>query len=275
MTNPSPRQLILRLLLSADDATISSRDAVAACSVFGVRENSVRVALVRLSSAGMVEAASRGTYRLGPNAAPLADDLRTWRVVESRVREWSGHWLAVHTAGLPRSDRSATRRADRALRLLGFRELDRDFFVRPDNLVGGVPAVRARLSKVGLDPETSGVFLASELDPERDSRARQLWNGEKLTKSYATMRATLDDWLERASSIELDVAARESFLLGHEAVRLLVFDPLLPAPLVDVEERREFVEAVLRFDRVGRAVWRRLSSGPSDEEATADASSRH
>ena len=199
MSDPNPRELILRLLIGSDDARVSARVAVSACALFGIRENSARVALVRLSADGMIEATGRGEYRVGAKAAELSDDVRSWRDRESRVREeWSGDWVAACWTPPARSDRSALRRRDRAFRLLGFRELERNLFVRPDNLVGGVAAVRERLSKLLLDADACGVFVASDLDEERDRRARALWDGKKLTKGYAAMRRRLEAWLRRA-----------------------------------------------------------------------------
>ncbi len=247
----------MKLVLVADGRPTSARDVIASCALFGIRENSARVALVRLSAAGMIEAEGRGTYRIGPGAAGLAEDIRTWRKVESRVRSWSGAWVAVHCGGLGRSDRAALRQRDRALQLLGLRELDRGLFVRPDNLVGGVEGVRGRLYKLGLDGEAP-VFVVPSFDSERDDRARGLWNGTVLTKTYVRTRQRLEKWLEHAKALDLEVAARESFLLGNDAIRQLVFDPLLPDPLVDVNERRAFVDAVLAFDRAGHAIWRKL-----------------
>lgn len=252
---------------------MSARDAIASCALFGIQENSVRVALVRLSAAGMIEAEARGTYRIGPKAAELADDVRTWRTAESRVRKWSGAWLAVHCGAVGRSDRSALRQRERALQLLGFRELDRGFFVRPDNLVGGVTEVRSRLNKLGLDSDAA-VFLVTSFDSERDERARSLWNGRALTRSYIQTRQRIEKWLARAKSIDLEVAARESFLLGTDAIRRLVFDPLLPDPLADVNERRAFVATVIELDRVGHAIWRRLFS-PLRADTTSEAASTH
>ncbi|MDI1302690.1 MAG: PaaX family transcriptional regulator C-terminal domain-containing protein [bacterium] len=254
---PNPRHLILKFLLVADGEAMTAREAVAACALFGIRENSVRVALVRLAAAGMIEAAGRGSYRLGANATGLADDVSTWRTAESRVRAWSGAWIVVHCGALGRSDRSALGRRDRALQLLGFRELDREFFVRPDNMTGGVAAVRERLFKLGLDP-AAAVFLATEFDAARDARARSLWDGRALTKSWRQTRQQLEKWLEHSAALEPDVAARESFLLGSAAIRQLVFDPLLPDPLVDTAQRRAFVDTVLRFDAAGHVIWQRL-----------------
>lgn len=254
---PNPRHLMLKFLLVADGEAMTAREAVAACALFGIRENSVRVALVRLAAAGMIEAAGRGSYRLGANATGLADDVSTWRTVESRVRAWSGGWIVVHCGALGRSDRSALGRRDRALQLLGFRELEREFFVRPDNMAGGVAAVRERLFKLGLD-SSAAVFLATEFDAARDAHARSLWDGHALTSSYRQTRQQLEKWLEHAAALEPDVAARESFLLGSSAIRQLVFDPLLPDPLVDAALRRAFVDTVLRFDEAGHVIWQQL-----------------
>jgi phenylacetic acid degradation operon negative regulatory protein len=253
---PSPRQLILNLLLAADDGELSARDAVASCALFGLRENSVRVALVRLASNGLIEASGRGSYRLGPSGAALGSDVSTWRHAERRVRGWTSGWVAVHLGHLARSDRAALRTRDRALALVGMRELQRGLFVRPDNLVGGVEAVRERLSKLGLEPEAA-VFRIAELDEPREAQARALWDGKRLTKSYRQTRLRIEKWQQRAAQLETEVAARESFLLGNEAIRQLVFDPLLPDPLVDVEERRAFVRAVVALDELGHTIWQR------------------
>lgn len=232
-----------------------AREAVLSCALFGIRENSVRVALARLAAAGMIEATARGEYGLGPNATSLARDISTWRAAEARVRAWNGAWIAVHCGPLGRSDRAALRQRSRALQLVGFRELDRDFFVRPDNLAGGVAAVRERLYALGLE-NAAAVFVATHFEAERDARARALWDGKSLTKSYQQTRKQLEKWLSSAHKLPRDIAAKESFLMGNHAIKQLVFDPLLPEPLVDVAERRAFISAVLRYDHAGHAVWR-------------------
>ena len=254
---PKPRSLILKLLLGSGDTPLSARAAVASCALFGLRENTVRVTLVRLAAAGLIEAAGRGAYRLGPNAAQLAAEVATWRSAGQRLRDWDGGWIAVHAGPLGRSDRAALRLRDRALGLLGLRELDRGLHLRPDNLAGGVDAARERLFKLGLEPETA-VFVARAFDPRRDARARRLWDGAALNRGYRDTCRRLDDWLARAEGLELDVAARESFLLGNEAIRQLVFDPLLPAPLVDAEARHRFIDTVVRFDAAGQSIWKRF-----------------
>jgi phenylacetic acid degradation operon negative regulatory protein len=254
---PNPKQLILNLLLAADKNTLSSREAVGSCKLFGIRENNVRVALVRLSANGLVEAASRGSYRLGPKAAALAEDIAQWRHAEQRVCDWQGSWLVVSAGGLSRSDRVALRARERALAMSGFRLLDSHLYVRPDNLLGSAEQARERLYKLGLD-STAPVFSAQGLDATREQAARKLWNGEALNASYRQTRVKLQTWLQKADLLDLETAARECFLLGNEAIRQLVYDPLLPEPLVDATERRAFTSAVQHYDEVGRGIWKRL-----------------
>ena len=41
----------------------------------------------------------------------------------------------------------------------------------------------------------------------------------------------------------------------HAALRQLVLDPLLPEPIVPAAERRALIEAMQRYDRLGRTAW--------------------
>lgn len=258
--SPNPKSLILNLLLANDGAPLSAADAVASCALFGLRENSVRVALVRLGAAGLIESAGRGNYQLGPQAVGLADELSHWRSNEARVCAWHGSWIAVSTGHLPRSDRVALRSRQRALALMGFKALDDTLYLRPDNLLGHAAGVRERLRKLGLPAEVP-VFVASELDAALETRARALWQSKALNKGYVQGRQKLQNWLAHADELEPDVAARECYLLGNEAIRQIVFDPLLPEPLVDVTERKAFMDAVLAFDKAGHRIWRALLPG--------------
>jgi phenylacetic acid degradation operon negative regulatory protein len=142
--------------------------------------------------------------------------------------------------------------------MLGLRQLERGLYVRPDNLAGGVEEVRSRLNRLGLDTDAA-VFVATDFDAQREARARRLWDGEALTQTYRSTRLELERWQAQVESLDNETAAREAYLLGNDAIRLLVFDPLLPEPLVDVKERRALAAAVRSHDQVGRTLWRRLN----------------
>src|SRR5580700_3495653 len=150
---PTAKSLILELLVAMGGAPLSARAAIVACALFEISENSTRVALVRLSSSRRIEGVGRGAYRLAEGSEQLAREVASWRTAENRLRRWRGGYIAVHAGSLGRTDRAELRRRDRALQMLGFGELERGFYVRPDNLAGGVEAVRSRLYALGLERE--------------------------------------------------------------------------------------------------------------------------
>lgn len=255
------KALILDLLLAIEGEPLPARDAINGAALLGIRENSVRIALMRLSADGLIEAVDRGVYRLSGAAHDLAGDVATWRTIESRTRPWHGDWLVVHGSPPARADRRRLKARRRALDLLGFRPLDPGLDVRPDNIEDSVDAVRARLVKLGLEPE-AGVFVASQFDAARMARIAGLWDGNALNAAYRRLGRELDAWLRRAPNLEPEVAARESLLMGRNAIRQVVFDPLLPAPMVDIEARRQFFDTVRAYDRAGQAIWRQVRGLP-------------
>lgn len=263
MTRPKPtaKRIVLELMSVADQHEGAIATLIPACAVLGIADNSVRVALARLVADGTVEVAGRGRYRLGTAARAMTRQVTSWRDVEKQVRRWDGGWACVHTGALSRTDRAALRRRDRALRLLGFRALERDLIVRPDNLVGGVGALRDRLYALGLEA-SAPVFRADELDAATDARARALWTSDRLNDSYADFCARIERWLVAVDDLEPRAAAREAFFFGGDVLRAIVFDPRLPEPLVDVGARRAMVEAAKRIDAAGRRLWARLFGMP-------------
>jgi phenylacetic acid degradation operon negative regulatory protein len=265
---PSAKTLILELLDAACGAPLPVRAAVVAGSLFDIHENSVRVALVRLAAAGLIESAGRGAYSLAEGARDLAREVASWRDAEQRVRAWQGDYVFVHTGALGRADKRALRQRTRALSLLGLAEAERGLYVRPDNLEGGVERVRERLGALGLEAQAP-VFRGGGFSAELEQRVHALWDGKRLSASYTQGRRKLEHWLSRAPRLPPDAAARESFLLGSQAIRQIVFDPLLPPPLVEVEERRSFIAAMRELDREGRHIWRRFFQASQVAELSA------
>ena len=252
-----PKHLLLELLLASSESPLPVSHAVAAGAVFGISENHVRVTLARLVAQDMVLATERGTYRLGPAAQGLAQDVANWRHAEQRLRPWKGQYVAVHCGALARSDRSATQQRERALHLLGFAELQRDFYVRPDNIEPDIAAIRKRLHTLGLEPQAV-VCGCSAFDTPTETAIDALWDGTALNHGYRATQQRLEAWLASAARLPTAQAARECFFLGGAAIRQLVYDPLLPEPMVDGALRQAFIDSVHVFDDAGRAIWNRF-----------------
>lgn len=240
-------------------AALGARELLAACAVFGLPENSVRVALARAAAAGLLVTPRRGQYALGPSARPLANEVYRWPNVASQMVDWNGDWVAVHVGASRRSDRTALRARERAFRLLGLTEFERGLYLRPNNLRGGATGVCERLRALLPNGTATGtVFLLGELSGDDVARAHALWDGAALNAGYVDTTRQLSSWLEGSGSLPLDRAAREAFSLGNAAIRRLVFDPLLPSPLIDDRARARFMETVARFDEAGQVIWRQL-----------------
>jgi phenylacetic acid degradation operon negative regulatory protein len=143
---------------------------------------------------------------------------------------------------------------ERALRFLGFRELEAGLALRPNNLRGGVEQVRSDLIDLGLSAAAT-VCAIRALDPSRDQRARRLWDGAQLAAGYRESLRTIKQSAARLPRLPVADAMRESFELGGHVLRQLVLDPLLPAPLAPVALRDELVNAMRAYDRVGRDCW--------------------
>jgi phenylacetic acid degradation operon negative regulatory protein len=257
---PSAKRIVLELLTAADSHAGSIANLVAACDVLGIDEGNVRVAVTRLVAAGTLEPVGRGEYRLGAATRALTAQLTSWRELEKQVRRWDGGWACVQLANLGRTDRSALRRRQRALDLHGFRTLA-GLAMRPDNLAGGLDALRAQLHALGLEAHAL-VFRASELDAATEHAARALWDRDRLTERYRQTTARIDRFMATMDELSPRIAAREAFLFGGDVLRMIMFDPRLPAPLVDVEVRRALVDAMKRLDTAGRRRWAQIFGMP-------------
>jgi len=228
---------------------------VEAAKILGIGENSLRVALTRLRASGHVESDERGLYRLGPAAEALHQQVLSWRTAEDRVDRWDGSWVAVEPGEIRGVSRGAATRRVRTLRLLGFRPFRGTLALRPNNLVGGVEAVRTQLGSLGVGSEST-VFLISNLDAENERRAQNLWDTEQLEAGYLEMRKKLEQSAKRLPTLSRAGAMEESFRLGGKAIRQIVFDPLLPSPIISMKPRRALLETMKRYDRLGRRFWK-------------------
>lgn len=250
----APASLVLELLLANGEGAMPVGHLLAAGALFDISDNHIRVTLTRLTTSQMVETPKRGYYQLGPASRTLAADVARWRDAASRLRAWNGAWvLAYAPTGLP-NDKPTQQRHARALHLLGFAPWGQGLHIRPDNLEPDLEALRERLHAVGLHPATS-LFCASHFtDPEHNA-ILGLWNGPALNRGYVASSEQLQNWMKSASRLPLPHAARESLVLGGAAIRQLIFDPLLPAPLIDVPARQRFMEAAIAYDVHGRTIW--------------------
>ncbi|MBU2697483.1 PaaX family transcriptional regulator C-terminal domain-containing protein [Pimelobacter sp. 30-1] len=207
----STRSALLTLLLGAEVPRLSTRELVAAASVVGFAEPTVRVALSRMSAAGDLVRDDDGGYRLSERL--VVRQRRQEQAAHPSLRPWDGAWelVAVTTAGRTASERADLRTTLAELRLAELRE---GLWTRPANLDLAWPdAVEEVCDRFTGAPVTDPAALAA-----------RLWD--------------LDAWARTARAL-LDATATDDPVLRFTACatsgRHLLTDPVLPADLLPAD----------------------------------------
>lgn len=251
---PVARKLLLKLLGSRDNIQMNASAAVRVGALFGISENNIRVTLTRLQSAQLISLVERGYYKLGDKGIRFAKEIHQWREDENGLVTWQDDWVVAQTSTLPKSDKKQHRNNERALKLMGMKKLANDVYLRPNNFSGGADEVRDKLYALGLSSKTL-VFSANNFDSRTQSKAMGLWRHLNLETFYDEGCSEIEKSLARLPSLPLEEATKESYVIGDRALYNVVFDPLLPTPLVDVAMRERYRNLVKRYDDAGAQIW--------------------
>ncbi|RYY80302.1 MAG: PaaX family transcriptional regulator [Moraxellaceae bacterium] len=251
------RHLVIDLLIASNGAALTIRQLLLAANLFEFSDNSIRVAVTRLSSDDIIESAGRGKYQLTAQWQHWASDMRKRKQEMQPIKPWTQGYLAVFTGALGRVDRTALKHRERALRQYGFRELEMGLFIRPDNLAQTFEETFSQLQSNGLEPEAV-MFQISHVDTNTGRKITNLWHSETLNQTYSSISHKIQIWLAQVDQCDVEQAARESLLLGREAIPLLTHDPLLPPPFIDENTRNQFVRDVQQLDQMGQRLWQQF-----------------
>lgn len=250
--------------------------------IMGYSAASMRVAITRLARQGKVTRPARGEYALNSADHRLQLTVSDWRARMDAVIPWSGLWIGVQDGGVSRTDRAHARAHDLALDLGGFRRWRPGLCIRPNNLAGGVAALRSELHSLGMMPQAE-VFSIGSLSQEQEHAVVQLWDTEHLLRDYTRKLALLSDSLARLDAAlalaevrpttlqpaQADqeqapdrdcetAAARECLLLGRALIADLLRDPRLPEPLATTAPRQAVTEALAQYQSSAKRLWRLL-----------------
>lgn len=259
------RELVIDFLSNRYPREMSAAEILGVGAALGFTEQSLRMALTRLVEGAVAANPGRGLYRLSRSGEAMRLEVRKWRNLDDLAKPWSGAWIGVFDAGVPRSDRAALRRHERAMRLRGFRELQAGLWIRPDNLRDSVAALRDQLRALGLHPAALVVGL-NDLDDDSRTKATGLWDTATM---LATYRALADELLESKARLErlaLDTAAAESMVLGRDVIRHINLDPVLPEELMPQRALKNLISTMSDYDQQARQIWRRFMRAHSPRE---------
>lgn len=201
------RSVVLSVLLGAHPAWASAAELVRLTSDFDIKEQTLRVALTRMVSAGDLVRSADG-YRLADRL--LARQRRQDAAIDPKTRPWHGDWVTVVITTVGADART---RADLRNDLLQnrFAELREGVWLRPANLAGDLPAEVTANARVLISRDDDPAGLAAVL-----------WD---LPAWITTARQLLDE-----IGSAPDVPGR--FVAAAAIVRHLLADPVLPAELL-------------------------------------------
>lgn len=259
------RELVIDFLSNRYPREMSAQEITGVGIALGFTDQSLRMALTRLVEQSVAANIGRGRYRLSASGEAMRDEVRKWRNLGDLARPWSGAWIGAFDAGVPRSDRAALRRHERAMRLRGFRELQSGLWIRPANLRDSVAELREHLRALGLHPAALVVGL-DDLDDDARAKATNLWDTAAM---LATYRALADELLASKGKLDrlpLDTAAAESMVLGRDVIRHINLDPVLPEELMPQRALSNLIRVMSDYDQNARQIWRRFMRAHSPRE---------
>ena len=251
---PTAKRLILSLLSAPGMESVEVGLFVRWGSLFDIDPAATRVAVGRLAKQGLITAVERGVYSIGPSGSLMAQTASQWVGVEDQIQPWLGGWIAVHTAHLGRTNKTALRARERALRLNGFAELVPGLWCRPDNFAQELELTRQGLIALGLE-STAVVMQVSALPGTSAEELYTLWPRKQLEAGYRQHIAAMAGSVKRLNSLGAAEAARETFLIGEAVIRCINADPLLPSQMVDSRARQELIARMVDYNEHGRRAW--------------------
>ena len=204
------RSVVLSVLLGAHPAWASAAELITLTSDFGIREQTLRVALTRMVGAGDLVRSADG-YRLSDRL--LARQRRQDDALDPRQRRWDGTWctLVITSVGTDAKTRAALRTTLHDKR---FGELREGVWMRPANL---------DLHLTGSLRDRVRVLSARDDDPA--GLVAALWDLPAWVAAGSRLLTDLSD--------AGDIPAR--FVAAAATVRHLLSDPVLPTELLPAD----------------------------------------
>ena len=259
------RELVIDFLSNRYPREMSAQEITGVGIALGFSEQSLRMALTRLVEQAVAANTGRGRYRLSPSGEAMREEVRKWRHLDVVAMPWSGAWIGVFDAAIPRSDRAALRRHERAMRLRGFRELQSSLWIRPANLRDSIAELREHLRALGLHPDALVAGLDA-LDDDARAKAITLWDTAAMLARYRALTDELRASKAKLERLPLDTAAAESMVLGRDVIRHINLDPVLPEELMPQRALSNLISVMSDYDQNARQIWRRFMRAHAPRE---------
>jgi phenylacetic acid degradation operon negative regulatory protein len=257
--NLTARTLLLDLLRTSEPNAWPVRTLIKVADIFGISENSLRVNITRLLAKQHIVQDDRGHYRMGEHNRILLDWVDSWEQGETRTKTWRGDWLTLAIS--PACKSAQLKNLEKSCFRLGFRELWKNQWLRPNNLTKSQAQIRKQIHSLS-ECDSFLLTRSSQLMlPERFLDLHSLWDANKLEANYQHFINVLADSAQRADNYDREELLRETFILGGEVINFLAMDPLLPKEMVDIALRDQLTQHMKKYDETYRCFWQKTFLG--------------
>jgi len=249
----TPKNLLLGVMQAGKVSSVPIKTLAQVGELFGFSSNTIRVNVARLLRAGILESDERGFYHIRSHENPLSLLVDKWHLGERRRKFWKQDWLVCL---LPdKRNQKGQNNSQKALSLLGFKRATGAMWVRPNNLHLDRGECTKLLEQLGL-MEGATLFVASDFESTLlEQWSKYLWPIDDLQRKYQELGEKLRYSKQRIKKLPIDQAVVETFIVGSEAVNLLVIDPLLPDEMMAAEHREVLTQEMEAYDVLGKSVW--------------------
>ncbi len=251
----TPKGLILGHLQASVGREVQIKSLVVVGDLFGFTGNTIRVTATRLIRDGKLESSERGLYRLGRQIDPYSRFIESWRTGEDRLIPWDGSWICYL---IPPMTARKQDKVKKSLIKAGFREGTANLWIRPNNLRIGLKGIKNILKQL-QSTDSGELFIGNTFNELMSERwKRFLWPVDELLETQQQFLNKIEQSAERVERLPRRNALVESFLIGSEAVFLLITDPLLPEEMMPGDFRRKLTRAMQEYDKIGKRIWNKL-----------------
>ena len=125
------RELVIDFLSNRYPREMSVQEITGVGIALGFTEQSLRMALARLVEQSVAANTGRGRYRLSPSGEAMREEVRKWRRLGDLAKPWTGAWIGVFDAAIPRSERSVRLRYFPAITRMARHLRGRNQYSRP------------------------------------------------------------------------------------------------------------------------------------------------
>jgi len=255
----SVEDLILAVLHAVSMEKVPQHMLIQIGEYMGLSADVIKLSLDDLIKRDYIESDDDLAYSILPKRTLFSQHFEQWRLSEKRRIPWDGSWIVCELPKAPENT-SDRKKSLWALGLLGFRKSDRGM-LRPNNLLGGIDALRIKLSIFGIEDSAELYSINDYSEYIQDHLKTNIWPIDQLNEKYDQNYLKVETGLEMINGTVSKTVLIYALKTGYEGITLLATDPLLPEEMQDPSSRIKLTRIMKEYESLGKKYWEHVIPG--------------